>query len=150
MKHASLILPIVAVCLAGVALWKTPGPLLSTSSGLDAYDFSTPEAAFRSSIEAQANKDLHAMIEFGRLTQEEFSRTAKVEDSALFENRVVLFLSLEEDGKPVYKTQGMKRLHGKDIWVRDYISEYKVREDNPKLADRMQKWDKRGKQESDR
>ncbi|MCP5070817.1 MAG: hypothetical protein GY946_29990 [bacterium] len=150
MKHAPLALSIVALVLAGVALWKTPGPLLASGTGLDAYDFSTPEAAFRSGLEMQANKDIGAMLSFGRLLQQERYRTAKVADSALHGDQVILFVSFEEDGKAVYKTQGTKRLQGTDIWVKDYISHYDVKKDDPKLAERMEEWRDRTDEDSDK
>jgi hypothetical protein len=145
MKFVPLGLSIVAVVLAGLALWKTPGPLPSLGSAISAYDFSTPEAAWRSGLEMQANEDLRAIVAFGRLLQEERNRTTKIEDSALDGDRVVLFLSLEEDGEPIYKTQGMKRLKDQDIWVPDYISSYSLRSGNAELATRMEEWEKRTK-----
>ena len=145
MKQLALVLSIVALGLASLALYKAPGPLLSTGSGMAAYDLSTPESAFKASQEMQANQDINAMIEVGKLVNAERFRTMKVEDSAVHEDRVVLFISFEKDGKRTYKTQGMKQLHGEDIWIQDYVSRYDVRSENKKLADRMEEWEKRGK-----
>ena len=145
MKQLSLVLSIVALGLASFALYKAPGPLLSRGTGMAAYDLSTPESAFRASQEMQAKQDINAMIEVGKLVNAERHRTMQVEDSAIHEDRVVLFISFEEDGKRVYKTQGMKQLHDGDIWIQDYVSRYDLRSKNAKLAKRMEEWEQRGK-----
>ena len=150
MKQLPLVLSIIALGLASFALYKSPGPLLTGGTGMGAYDFSTPESAYRSTLEMQAEQDISAMIEVGKLVQEERHRTIKVEDSAQHEDRVVLFISFEEDGKRVYKTQGMKRLRGKDIWIQDYVSRYDVKSKNSTLAERMEEWEERGEDAPDK
>lgn len=145
MKIASLVLSVLAFVAAVLALSKTPGPLLSMGSGMDAYDFSSPEAAWRSGKAIQDARDVRAMVELGSLVGEEARRTSKLEDVVPFEDRYVLFLSMEVDGKPKFTTQGMKKLPGTDVWVQDYIAEYKVRGKDKNLAERMSAWEKRSK-----
>lgn len=146
MARTALILSIFATVLAAAALLRGGAdPILGQGDGVDAYDFSTPEAAWRSAMEIDEREDLRAMIELGRLVRREQRETSKLEDSAEFEERHILFVMHEEDGKPKYRTIGMKKLLGTDMWVQDYVSHYDVRKKDKALADRMEAWQEKGK-----
>ncbi len=145
MRAAPLVLSIVAVLMAGLALAKSPGSLLSTGSGMDAYDFSSPEAAWRSRMEIETDENVQAMIQLGNVLGRERRESAELIDTAPFGDRVILFIRHEEDGKPKHITQGMKLVQGTDVWGPDYISRYDIGGKDKKLGDRMKAWEAKNK-----
>ncbi|MDJ0521748.1 MAG: hypothetical protein QNJ90_06700 [Planctomycetota bacterium] len=145
MAKLSLVVAILALAVAGWALSKAPGPLLSAGSGMDAYDFSTPEAAWRSGLEIEKAADMQAMMEFSLTARKEQTATAKLEEAVPFGKHYILFISHKEDGKMKYVTRGMKKVHGMDIWAPDYIGSYRVARKDKDLAKRMEAWEKKSK-----
>ncbi len=141
MDRLALLLSIVALATAGLALLREPPLGDGLGRGMEAYDFSTARAAYRSLLDAQHAQDVRTMIELGGVVQRERRTTAKVEDEAAFKERRILFVSYRENGEPKHDVVGMKKLHGVDIWVQDYISRYDVKEEDEALAKRMEEWE---------
>lgn len=146
MKHMPLLLSLAALGLAIVALVRVQNGACLPGRGLDAYDMSTPKAAWKAQTEIQAVGDMQAMMEMSLVQTEERRRTASIEEVVeIDDSRVVLFIAREEDGKPKFSTQGMKRVPEQDIWLPDFISSYGLKKENEALSKKMRAWEGRTK-----
>lgn len=144
MKHVPLVLSVVALVLATLAYTRSaPGPAGSGGIVLsvEGYDLSTPKAAFLHQLEFQEEGRIGPMLEMSRLMNSEFRSSVEVEDVVVVGEMAVLFITAKEDGKAKRMTRGMKRLPEHDVWVPEYLSPYKVRDEHPDLAKRMRVWE---------
>lgn len=136
----------VAICLSLIAIlvaWKPTSPL-------GKYDFSTPEAGFRSIATIEAEADWDAKIALQRAVVSPQRRkslaTLKIRKTVEFGGCVLLFISAEEEAATSYDVVAMEKHAETGMWVQDYVSAYDVEKTDSKLAARMREWEE---QESD-
>lgn len=149
MKHVPLLVALAALGIAIAAFVRVEDPTNFSAfpgKGLEAYDMSTPQAAWKAQTEIQVAGDMQAMMELSLVQTEERRRTARIEEVVeIDDSRVVLFIAREEDGKPKFSTQGMKLVPEQDIWLPDFISSYGLKKENEALAKKMRAWEGRTK-----
>ena len=111
---------------------------------LSRYDFSTPEAAFKSQLRMMMNADLQAQSEHRARTEKkklkEQADTLEVRKSADFEKKKVLFIAFKKEGKEVKTVQWFEKDEDSGLWKQVFESTFRVRETNKKLADEIDSW----------
>ncbi len=111
---------------------------------LSKYDFSTPEAAFKSQLRMMMNADLQAQSEYQAKFLKKFLKekadTLEVRETADFEKKKVLFIAFKKDGKEVKTVQWFEKDEDSGLWKQAFETSVKVRETNKKLADKIDAW----------
>lgn len=141
---------VLPLALSGAALLFSMGALIATlvrdplGRGLRHYDFSTPEAAARSTLQIDLTNDLRAQMEINRLTHGDdplsILKTLEVKRVAAYQGKRIAFASYEEG------TRSRKRLFSFElepvskVWVPTYVSPYKVEKTDERLGKEMQAW----------
>jgi hypothetical protein len=112
---------------------------------LSRYDFSTAERAYMSQLRIEANGDVMAMIELQRKLDERRLRekvsSVKIDHKEMHQEKVVLFISYEMKGNPMYEVSFYERHpeHG-NLWRQTHVSTDEIRGSNAALAAEIQKW----------
>jgi hypothetical protein len=134
------------------------GVLLGMNAGggggggnLAAYDLSTPSNAYASLPKMVLNNDFHSLIAMENrpggadfLKQmEDMQATLKFHKEVHFEDSVILFVSFEDRGKTVHRTEGMRFDPVKNIWQLHPVFDFTVEKTNPSLAREMREWNQR-------
>lgn len=130
---------LVAIAAMVVAITRDP-----LGKGLSAYDFSTPEAAARSDLEIEANGDLRAAIDLGRLRQgqnlKDAVRTMEVSRTVDYGSTKVLFVSYMSKGVKKKKVMGFEKDLETKMWLPKSVYSFEIRKKDEKLAKEMDAW----------
>lgn len=124
----------------GMALLRDP-----LGSGLEAYDFSSPQAALTSALELEQSDDIRAGIELARLRNnsraDEKLKTTKVHKESTYEGKKLLFISYEENGLSQYDVAAFEKHADTGYWLPSHVSTYSMNDNQLKSA--IQEWEAR-------
>jgi hypothetical protein len=120
---------------------EAPNPL---GKGLKAYNFSTPEAAYRSLLQIERNRDILARWELDDARDgpelREKTDTVQIRKQEEWKGTTLLFIEYKKKGVKQYVIEGFEKDNRSNLWLRKYVSSYTVRKESPDLANRMDKW----------
>ena len=140
----------IAVSLVALIITLTSSPL---GKGIDSYDFSTPEAALKSRMQIEADRDIQAKLDMERIRAgdelEEAVRTLEINKTVDFEDKKVIFFSYLKKGKKVKRTMGFEKNLESKMWFRKYVDSYEVSRTNEQLAKEMRAWVDEGMDENE-
>jgi hypothetical protein len=127
--------------------------------GLSAYDFSTPEAAVRSELEMQLNKDFRAQVDLQSVRSEkrnrEFLDTLEIHKTVDYDRSgelrlgnekefdpvwKVVFISFRRDGKKQYIHRLYRRHKESGLWMQGFA--FNLRGE---LAKEVSEWNRQGR-----
>ncbi len=141
LRRLSVILSCCALFLSllAVALVFLRDPL---GSGVNAYDFTTPEAALASHLRMESHPDIRAEIELAQLrhgkTAEEKRRTIKVHKESSHGGKKLLFVSFEENGISTYDIEAFEKDADTGWWFPAHFSTYDI--DDSSLEAAVKEW----------
>ena len=129
----------IALASLGLAIVRDPW-----GSGLDAYDLSTPEAAYRSSLQMARDGNIQALIEIEQLkhgtTTREKLKSLTVHRSSSYQGKKVLFISYTENGIDKHDTAAVEKDADTGLWTPTYVSTYGMTD--PALKKAIEDWKK--------
>jgi hypothetical protein len=136
---------VAAIAALATAYWYDPA-----IARLGGYDFTTPEAAYKSHLQMKANADIGAMLaleslESGRRA-EEMLESFEVHKEAEWEGRKVLFVSCIANGVRKYDTPSFEKDAERGQWIpkgTPYISS--LDKDLSPVEEAMKSWRELGK-----
>lgn len=121
----------------------------SLGQGINAYDFSTPQAALSSSYQMQMNGDIRALMEYDRLLHqrewEEELKTLELHDFAEYQGKMILFYTQNENGIKKHRYRWMEKDAMSGLW---HASEQLIQATGNKTPDdpvfrRIRQWDEK-------
>lgn len=117
-------------------------PSIDPSTGKK-YDFSSPEAAYKSHTTMYRDGDIAAIrwyeVEFRRALLDEKLKTFEVSRVAEYSGKRVLFVKYQSRGMDRYDTVAMERDAASGLWGEVRLSYFDVTDE--KLKDEMRKWE---------
>lgn len=141
-----LMLPAGAFCADPIALPK------DAKEALAKYDFSTPQAALKSTWKMEAEFDIVAMLAYERITRGPKAKlrldSLEVTKEVDYEGKKILFVKYKDssdDGKVTERKDVITMAKDGDsgLFVRRYVGSYEISQKNKELAEEMDKWTRR-------
>jgi hypothetical protein len=143
-----LLISLVALLLAGTALYLVFFRRESLGNPLSTYDLSTPKAALISFMkmdlagDIRARRELNQLIETPRL--DEILKTIEFRKETTYKSTVILFVSYQEDGIKKYDFKGVEKDAKSGLWRSTYVNQYEIQDSNPALYQQLNKWKDKG------
>src|SRR5262249_47382273 len=100
--------------------------------------------------EARLNRDIRAMLDYGDLADgprlRERLDTLEVVKEAQWGSKTILFYSYKQEGEKKHWTETFEKDSKSGVWVSRRVGYYdkKLRQENPQLAEQMERWESKG------
>lgn len=138
-----LALSMLAIAIASGSLIYTVlrDPL---GKGVSGYDLSTPEASAKASLQMEANSDIRAQLEIGRLKGVDLDdavRTLEINRTADFGDKKLVFVSFLDRGRKTKRVMAFEKDLESKLWLPTYVASYSVRSVDEQLAKDMEAWE---------
>jgi hypothetical protein len=113
-----------------------------TDDGLKKYDLSSPESSLRAFWTMEKDADLRALIETQALRSPAKQKLAslKVEKLVPFNNKAILLISYNEEGKDRYSYESFAQDKDTGFWLPSFVSTMEIDRADGKLADEIRTW----------
>ena len=147
--------PSAPLALSGLAVVLAFAALIVAFSrdplgkGIKGYDFSTPEAAAKSMLLIDSNRDIRAHLDLEGLKEDgnpkDAARTLEINRVADFGDKKVVFASYLQKGRKRKRLFGFEKDLESKLWVPAYVGAFEVRKTNEQLAKEMEAWEAKEK-----
>lgn len=129
---------LMAATALGWNIYRSTG----TPSHLGNYDFGTPEAAYRSSLRMQLNRDWQAMLEYEMATSkfhtQEKLDTLKIHKVSPWKDNKIMFVTYHDRGSKRHVTLAFEYDQLSKIWKQTPLNRSEIGDETLKLE--MKNW----------